>query len=393
MSSVSLGKICQISGTTGLFVIISSPSLKLIYSSQIINLIGLFLLLTPLFFKFNFLRYVSNYNSKFFYSLFFILLLFLGYFAMFEFSNLQYVTFFRYFYWIASLTLIVLNSRYINVKWLINLILYWSITLAFLKIFELLNPDRSLGQHYLTIGLPLGAGLTVILITFFNQKNHGYTRKLFHFLSLILIIYALLISMGRSNIIFPFFTLFCFLLIRIAFGLNRLKSFFFVCFFVGLISGFYYYIELNSIDFQLVKRMGDLNNDDSSYLRVLFWKRALGLFTENIFGLGVESHQNLFGVYPHNIFIEVLFSFGIIGGLLVASFVISFFRYLIKISIMGEKNEKDLNLGYLGVFFFISWNTSFDFATSYIPFGVMLLFCVKSNSFKNKKEYSNLINQ
>jgi O-antigen ligase len=384
MGNVNINKYYQLLGTIGLFLTLSSPSLKLIYSSPVINLLGPIFLLLLFFFKFDFLKIVLFYDFRFCLAIFFILFLFLFYFLFFEFSNIEYLTFFRYIYWVISLLLIVINSRYINVKLIINLILYWSITLAVLKILGMLNPSRELGQHYLTIGLPLGAGLTILLINFVNPREHNFARKLFNFFLFIIIIYALLISHGRSNLIYPFITLFIFAIFRFFFSSGKFKALSLIGLFFLIIFSVYYYIEINNIYFPFIERMSVLSSDESSYIRMNSWKRALELFQDHIFGLGIEAHQVLFLIYPHNIFIEVLFSFGILGGFILVYFLIVFFRLLIKTSISGENCKKNLNLGFLGLYFFISWNSSFDFVTSYIPFGTMFLFCLKSNFFNNK---------
>lgn len=80
--------------------------------------------------------------------------------------------------------------------------------------------------------------------------------------------------------------------------------------------------------------------------RDLIWENALSFFHERpIFGNGIGAFDTKYGVYTHNIFLDILCSHGIIGLII---FIIFILKYFIKI-IKSNGVEKDAYLFFIAI--------------------------------------------
>ncbi|KPP97287.1 MAG: O-antigen ligase like membrane protein [Bacteroidetes bacterium HLUCCA01] len=81
---------------------------------------------------------------------------------------------------------------------------------------------------------------------------------------------------------------------------------------------------------RLIGTYEDINSNSSSAIRLDIWKTGLIQFYNNpIFGNSLQN--DYYGFYPHNIFVEILLSTGIIGFLCYSAFLYEVFRKSINI--------------------------------------------------------------
>ena len=82
------------------------------------------------------------------------------------------------------------------------------------------------------------------------------------------------------------------------------------------------FILLNQESFLTINRFFSLFDENDQSSRLYFFSQSIQLWTNDIntilFGGGVKSYpiftyQNEFGVYPHNVFLEILSELGIVG--------------------------------------------------------------------------------
>lgn len=72
--------------------------------------------------------------------------------------------------------------------------------------------------------------------------------------------------------------------------------------------------------------------------RDVIWKLALKYFREHwILGMGTGGFQSVSGIYPHNLFIDILVQYGIVGMIV---FIFGLFRTLKKIYIKHDNSDK-----------------------------------------------------
>ncbi len=91
----------------------------------------------------------------------------------------------------------------------------------------------------------------------------------------------------------------------------------------------------------------EIGNNISLNSRVELWENAYKMFCEKpILGNGVGSYQSNFGIYTHNIFLDVLVFYGFIGFFILFYFI---FKSLKKI------NTSDIYFKYFGYITFTLW--------------------------------------
>lgn len=364
--------------TLATFVLVSIPSIKLFFSTPIINLIPL-LLFGLVYLSIYNSSLSPKYNIKGYYVI--VVLLFFTfcvgvYFVLGSYSEISLASFFDYFYYFCILYFIVLLSPNVDPKLFLKLVIIWALFLAFYNLTIGFSLDRTKGQNYLTYGLPVGAGLTAGLVSIIGSKNWR-ERKPFLLISAFLFV-GLLVSRGRASLIFPILTSTIYLLTTIFYGRGDKwkKILIFVCFGLFFYAGVLLLLQF-SVELTLLNRLEATSSDDREEPRMAIWVKTVELISENFLGYGVNSYQKLIGSYPHNIFLESLLSFGIFGFLIILVLACMFLYSLIKS--VSKQDMLTVKLGFLGLYFFLCWNISYDLTTSYIPISLMILTIVQKS--------------
>src|SRR5699024_7160960 len=134
------------------------------------------------------------------------------------------------------------------------------------------------------------------------------------------------------------------------------------------------------------------SGDESTSQRLVLYDTALNNFYENpIFGKGIGSFSNEIGryYYPHNIFLEVLNDFGVIGFVVLLFFLVMLLRK--SIWIIKQKSYQ----GHILVFLFQNVFIQLIFSGSYLAneqFWLLgtILFCFNRKKYKEAElELSN----
>jgi len=371
--------------TIAIFTLISAPSIKIFYSSVIINLIPLFFLLFYYFTNINNLfKRKSNKKAIFVYSI--SIVVFLLYFLFGRYSVIDADVLFRYTFLITVLFLLSSLVDFVNKKMLIGMIISWAILISTLKLFEKLSYSSDLGQTYLTVGLPMGAGLTASLILlFFSKKKFFSYEKILILICSGIILTGLLFSRGRSNLLYPLFVFVFTVGGAILYNKSfRLKYLFFISLILFFAVSFITSNAYNS-DFTSLNRLSASSVDISEEDRLMKWTKSFDYILDYpFFGYGVDSSYYLIGNYPHNIFIELALSFGIPVFILFFIFIMKYLIAYIRQFSIEKMSLEMLCIGAIGMYFFVSWNTSFDLGTSYIPLSLILLFKIYSYEYRKK---------
>ncbi|MDC0654191.1 O-antigen ligase family protein [Candidatus Marinimicrobia bacterium] len=96
-----------------------------------------------------------------------------------------------------------------------------------------------------------------------------------------------------------------------------------------------FFILLNQESFLTINRLFSIFNGYDQSSRIFLFSQAIQLWTHDIntilFGGGVKSfpifiNQNNFGVYPHNIFLEILSELGVVGLIIFLKILFIFYK-------------------------------------------------------------------
>lgn len=379
---IGLNKLFTWFTSLGFFILISTPSIKVLYSNPIINLIPLLFLALVFAGACTKPIVIGRAGELAIRLLLIFTFLFYLYFAFAPYSFHDYDNFFRYAFFFLALFFVVILHKWLNINIVLNLIVFWAVIVAVLRLTGSLSLDASKGQTYLTVGLPMGAGLTALLISIAQLKSRKLWVWVFHILGISFIITTLLLSRGRSNLLFPLIVLVSFLFAMMFLNKKFRRKSFWLSILLSII-GIMVYSEISgSEEYKAFERINSSfdNADEESRLKI--WIPVANLILRNPFGYGVDSYEYLLWNYPHNIFLEITLSLGILGLIFLLT-ILTLFVKSVKRELINPSDNRLLIFAFTGGYFFLSWNTSFDFATAYVPLGMILVSYLKISN-KNK---------
>lgn len=361
------------------FSILNIPSLKIVYSSELIN-ISLVVLLWVI----GVFRVISINKSEIsmpiqikkfllaFISMWWVMLL------VTLISNYETFTFEIFIRCIVAILYVVgvgIFIEYKDIKRILRLQVIWSFLLSITQITIGIKLNISLGQHYLTLGMPIAAGVISSLFLLFYVENNKLF-KLFLSSSLLVSLLALTSLSGRSPVILAILVPVIFLLI-IFIRENNFKNKMKMLLSILIFTPLFYYLIYNNISDKWLLRFQKLSNPEDEP-RELIYKESIDIIQNNIWGTGINSSK-IFGVYyPHNIFLEIAISGGIVSLVIL---LIILMQLISKVFLSTTIKSIAVCCGALSTFFFLTWNISFDLSTSYIPFvSMILLFSVSETN-------------
>lgn len=244
---------------------------------------------------------------------------------------------------------------------LLRLIVYASIFIGTLVILGyLLEYDRTYRlvgtASHIGPGRIIGMGLPIAV--FFTLYGRERSLQATSLVATALLVIAIGVSESRgpllaavisSLLIFTFFTM----------TEKRVKTnrHFLVGIVGGMVAvaGFLYLFPLPTVDRIIPIVEGNL--DSSSAARLEFYVAAIHMWADSpIFGGGLASFHAHEGIYPHNIFLEILSGLGLIG-LVLFSWVL-----LISVRSIITSNSKKLTILLLGLFVYILINASLSYS-------------------------------
>lgn len=349
-------------------ILINTPSIKVVfYSTELVNIFGAALLLFISILRLVREKHIKLNNVKLI-SLITIILLWLVLLTsvywspdIISFKNLsQYLSVF-----LISIC-IILFSKTEDINHFLKMQIIWSSIIVILHMTGGINIDRSLGQHYLTVGFPIGIGLTIIGGSIIRSVNLQERRKTLFFTILFVIFLLALTSIkGRSPVIMSMATMFLFWLIyTYKQRKNRFKNILIILT-TGLVSSI---VFLQYASEQWLTRMTRLTETTQEEPRVFIYKQALSFIKDSpSLGYGLGSYNYFTGInYPHNIFLEITFYSGVVGLILFVCFLFIFLKSAIHA--LNKNNIEIITLSMIATFCLLVWNVSYSLSSSYILF-------------------------
>lgn len=176
--------------------------------------------------------------------------------------------------------------------------------------------------------LDFGAFIAISFILLINNNS------IFSIIFKLIIFYFLIILGGRG----PLLTLIFIVFINFLFNNRKLVTVGYFKYLLFLVVGvaLYIYFDLTFIDFERLNVFKNYGDDESVSGRFVFVQRCLeGFMDKPILGNGIGSTGVLISgqdivLYPHNLFVEVLSEFGLIGFFLYLS-IFLFFLWIVII--------------------------------------------------------------
>lgn len=377
----SLQQLVSFLSTFGVFTMLSNPSIKLFYKSELINLLSVCLLFAALAASYlgrgQKMVYLQKKEVGYLKIISFFLALIIFYGAI-SYSYISGKEFFRYILWYVILLLLIFNAKYVNLERLLWIMFLWGVLIAMLRLMGRMHVSKAEGQTYLTVGLPMGASLTIAIVGLMNGWFKAKKEKIFAGLLGFIVLSALLVSRGRSNILYPFLVVAFFVGGSILYNRNKRKVYLLLIVIATTVGLLFLQSFLNNSDYIVLQRLLRASESTGSEPRVLVWATTLDYIKTNPLGYGI-SYFNKFVTkhpYPHNLFLEVFFTFGILGFGWLSYVIIKYAKRMIATLRTNFDHKSIQVLGFLGLYFFFAWSTSFDFAISYIPLGCIILFCL-----------------
>ncbi len=184
----------------------------------------------------------------------------------------------------------------------------------------LLNPNKrdeylTSGGNYLNMSLPIGLVLTIFLTraicSFFFKNSIRY--KMTYICISIFLIYTVLIFPSRGAILFPFGVA---ALIVIVLGRKNFPRFIGMLFAGGIVIFAVSQYFLHTASGYNLQHMLKLFQDIRSEDRIIIWKEYIDYVITHrwfLIGGGANSSITKLGFYPHNLYLQFIGEFGILG--------------------------------------------------------------------------------
>lgn len=211
-------------------------------------------------------------------------------------------------------------------------------------------------SHYISMG---HYGLSLMIISVFTYFQIPQ-KPLKPTLGMLLGIFTVITSSARSPMLAAFVILFLFVVYA-----NKLR------YWIALLStvllfiiGIYFLMQTSISDFGFIKRMYDAIFEGNAYGRSYYVSKGFDVFKNNILLGGRILFED--AMYPHNVFVELLMSMGIVGVILFCLY----FKDLTKFRVKYIK----ANVNYLPYFsFFVQYLILVQ--TSYCIFANIEFWC------------------
>jgi O-antigen ligase len=247
----------------------------------------------------------------------------------------------------------------------------------------------------------------VIFISLYFLKGASNLEKILIFIAIIFSIANIIISETRGSILalgiaLPISLLYYFLTSNVKLTYKVL----FLVTLIFLLIFFYYFINSEYAKYiPGIRRIYDTPRDPRAYMaRYLAWGIFINAWKEKpILGYGLENspiayfkafnpeiynYEEVIFDRPHNKYIEILVTTGIVGAIVWFLFILSIFWAIFKN--LEDRYSKAVFLGF--ILAYLGQNlTLFDIQASYIPFFLGLsILAPKINSMKERKSYERL---
>ncbi|MBY8155779.1 O-antigen ligase family protein [Vibrio fluvialis] len=348
------------------------PSIKLIWSSSVLNGVSMILMIISLIFSGAKIDKVKN-KFIIIWSIFGFILLILYFWKDAEINNDS----FKLVYMLLTVYMTVFVFNKDMVKPFVLIVILWSLTISLWQLLLGVPTNYSLGQSYLTVALPIGSGLTISLLCV-TTSDMSFSKKSIIAACLLVQVLALSTLLSRAALMFPFFIFSIVFPIWIIGSTKIGVVYKFLISIVSIGSVLFAILNFESIvnDRQLARleRLKDVTDEPRYYV----YSKAISLILDSpVLGYGTGSTAKVFnGTYPHNIFLDILFNGGIILLLPFLCILAIYFKTILSQVLNSKMSFENVSLLSISLFMFMQWNISFGLDTIYIPISTMMIFCI-----------------
>ncbi len=145
-----------------------------------------------------------------------------------------------------------------------------------------------------------------------------------------------------------------------------------------LVPAAYYSWQVLSAErvFKRLQALSDIANEprvSETYLP------TMGAIAQQPFGYGLEASKRLIGAYPHNIFLEIWVSGGVIALIIFLAIVTLFLRHLSAAA--RSRTEWSTQIAFfLTLYYLAMWNISFALSSAYAVLPMLVYFASRTRS-------------
>ena len=375
------------------FCIINTPSLKLLYLSPLVNLAVIIGLYGSYFVRSAKIHFdQTRVTCLIILSFFWGILLVSGALGLDAMVDLD--LFLRYVSVYFALVAVIFCVNRKDIPFIISWQILWGTALSLYQViyqFSYANYDGSI--HYNTVAIPMASSLVAIFgILFFSRRKVTSTlAKIALWFCAICNLLGITSLTGRGPIIYSLMVILLIIFSRLNYRQiftgknigNLLKT----LAVMGIISYLAYINIIARLSQWQIDRYLRIVQKIGEEPRIKAYQIAIEAIANNPFGYGLNAAVNLKnGFYPHNLFLEILISAGIIA---LIPFLILVVWYGRKFFCVILSDTEHVFFAMMSSYLFLTWNTSFDLASSYVPIGSMLmLICTSSKIGKQNKQNS-----
>lgn len=240
--------------------------------------------------------------------------------------------------------------------------------------------------NYLTVTITIALTLSLLFGRFVNilRVKLNIIKIILYFIEIIICLFVILLFPGRGNIIFPFCVISS---IFTLISLFDYKYFFKYLPIILMLVCFCAYIYFSYANDHTINRLFRLFESTSSESRVDIYKNYIDSIIDNkwyLWGSGTNSAIAVLGYYPHNIYLQIIGEYGIVGIIFASVFTFIVFFSILKVSyytFARRKYNNTFELLFCSVvsgliYYWLTFNKSFSFYDSY-PLMIFVAFLLK----------------
>lgn len=368
------------------FMILNIPSIKLLYSSNLINfgaLAGLmFFGMVRALISNEVILEVGDRQLRYVLAFF---ALWLALFAVTWFvkpGSFDVVDFIKY----LSVILFTLGTFMFiekeDLKFIVLFQILWGVVISLAEWTVGIPKDSSLGQHYLISGVVIAATFVLVVGLLIAHKISIHIKL--YLLPVLIVLFLGLTSLpGRAPILLslsvPVFVFLVFIVME-----KNLKKKMAALLFITVIITFAVIVLFNILDEQTIARFSRIIVSIQDEPRFDVYASTLSIIMENPEGVGLLGYETFELSYPHNIFMEIVLS----GGLLtiIPFLVIITDQALLAVKVIKKRDTSIIWLN-MALYFFFTWNISFELTSSYMVFVPIVLF-IKSAAYNSVEVFN-----
>lgn len=272
-----------------------------------------------------------------------------------------------------------------KIKRTLNSIIVINVVYALILILFPNIADKALGSglNYLNATLPLGLALTMTLIKSLNaiSKKGGRVIMSVLWIAISALYFVALVGfMARGVLLFPpIISLLIFLFMKNG---RRYVTWLLVPLFLGVLYLFFIYYLENAHDYA-TSRMLNLLESTEEEDRWELWSKALSEIKNRLWfivGGGIEAfrYDSAIHFYPHNIFIQIIGKYGLLGIIISAMTLWHVSKGFIQSRILANQmHESDVFYCVTGAFAYytLTFCKSFSLYDG-LPLFIMIAFCL-----------------